>query len=86
MQQAGEVELEGEAEQSGDMAVGQGAASGDGLVGAREGDAALEDGVDGVGRELGEIGDGLAADALALAPGLAEQDGWGLLRLGMDST
>jgi len=82
MQQAGEVELEGEAEQSGDMAVGQGAASGDGLVGAREGDAALEDGVDGVGRELGEIGDGLAADALALAPGLAEQDGRGAVAIG----
>ena len=52
---------------------------------AGEGDAALEDGadgVDGVWRELGEIGDGLAADALALAPGLAEQDGRGAVAIG----
>ena len=85
MQQAGEVELAGQAEQSGDMAVGQRAPDGHGLVEAGEGDAALEDGadgVDGVGRQLGEIGDGLAADALALAPGLAEQHGRGAVAIG----
>ena len=85
MQQAGQLELAGEAEQGGNMAVGQGASDRDGLVEAGDSDAALQDGadaVDGLGRELGKVGDGLAADALALAPGLAEQDGRGAVAIG----
>ncbi len=82
---AGEAELEAETEYGGDMAVGEGAADGDGLVEAGEGDAALEEGadaVDGFGGEFGEVGDGLAADALAFAPGLAEEDGRGAVAVG----
>ena len=85
MQDAREAELLAQAEDGGDMAVGEGAANGDGLVEAGEGDAALEEGADagdGLGGELGEVGDGLAADGLALAPGLAEEDGRGAVAVG----
>ena len=34
------------------------------------------------GRELGDIGEGLAANALAFAPGLADQDGGGTVAVG----
>ena len=67
------------------MAVRQGAADGNGLVEAGDSHTALQDGadaVDGLGRELGEVGDGLATDALALPPSLAEQDGWGAVAVG----
>ncbi len=74
--------LEGEpatgAEDGGDMAVSPGALDAQEIGGIADGAAALEDGpeaVDDVGRELGEVGEGLLADALAIASGLAEQDG-----------
>ncbi len=44
------------------------------------------DAVDDLGGQFGEVGEGGAADALAVALGLAEEDGGGLLRLGMTST
>lgn len=78
MKDAVQAELEAEAEDGGDMAVGERAADGDGLEEAGDGDAAAEEGadaVDGIGGELGEVGNGLATDALAFAPGLAEEDG-----------
>ena len=78
VQDGGEAELVAEAEDGGDMAVGEGAADGDGLVEAGEGDAAFEesaDAGDGFGGEPGEVGEGFLADALAFAPGLAEEDG-----------
>ena len=43
------------------------------------GNAALEGGVevdDEIGREFGEVGEGLVTDTPAVALGLAEQDGW----------
>ena len=85
MQEAVQAELTCEAEDDGDMAVGEGALDGDGLLEGGEGDAALEEGAhagDGLGRELGEVGDALAADALAIAPGLAEEDGGGAVAVG----
>ena len=60
------------------MAMGLGALDAQELGEVADGDAALEDGaqaVDDLGREGGEVGDSLLADALALAPSLAKQDG-----------
>ena len=60
------------------MAVRQGAADGDGIIEAVEDDATLEDGADAGDsswRELGGLGEGFAADALAFAPSLANEDG-----------
>ena len=71
------------------MAEGQGAAELEGLGRGGDDEAAAEhgaDAVDDLGRELGEIGEVDAADALALTPGLAEGDGWGLLRFRMTLT
>ena len=85
VQDAVQAELEAEAEHGGDVAVGEGAADGDGEVETGDGDAALEedaDAVNGFRRESGEVGDGPAADALALAPGLAEEDGGGAVAVG----
>ena len=85
---ANRAKLAAEAEDGGDMAVRQGAADAEGLV-ERLGDAAAAqhgaDAVDDLGRELGEVGEGGAADALARVPGLAEEDRGGDLRLGMTS-
>ena len=78
VEEAGQAELLAEAEDGGDVAMGEGAADGDGLVEAAERHAALEQGTDAGhdrGRELGDIGEGPAANALAFAPGLADQDG-----------
>ena len=77
VQDALEAELAAAAQHGGDMAVGPGALHAQQLGGALDGEAALEDGAeagDDLGRELGEVGEGFLADALALAPGLAEQD------------
>ena len=73
-----EAELAAGAEDGGDVAVGPGAFDVEEVGGVVAGDAALEDGAEGVadmGRELGEVAEGLLADALALAPSLAEEDG-----------
>ena len=61
MEDAGQAELGGQAEQSGDVAMRQRALEGDGLVEGGEDDAVLEDGADGVdhGRgDFGEVGEG----------------------------
>ena len=60
-----------------DMAVGAGPADRDSRVERREHHPAVEGGADCVdedGRHLREVGDGSPADALALAPCLAEED------------
>ena len=60
-----------------DMTMRQAAPHGERLVRAFEGDASLDhpaDALDQPGRQVGEVGEGLPADALAFAPGLAEQD------------
>ena len=78
MQDVLEAEQAAGTEDGGDMAVGPGAFEAQEFGSVADGEAALEDGaeaVDDLGRELGEVGDGLLADAGALAPGLAEQDG-----------
>ena len=65
------------AERGGDMAVGPGAADGEDVLGPGDGDATLEQGpdaVDDVGRQLGEVGEGLLPEASVLAPGLADED------------
>ena len=70
--------------------MGQGAAAAEGLLAGAIDLAATEhgaDAVDDLGGQFGEVGEGGAADALAVALGLAEEDGGGgLLRLGMTST
>ncbi len=72
------------------MAMGQGAAAAEGLLAGAIDLAAAEHGADAVDDlrgQFGEVGEGGAADALAVALGLAEEDGGGgLLRLGMTST
>ena len=78
VQDALEPLLAAGAEDGGDMAVGPGALDAQELGSVLDGEAALEDGaeaVDDLGRERGEVGEGLLADALALYPSLAEQDG-----------
>ena len=61
----------------GDMSVGKGSADREDVLGTGDGDAALEQGldaVDDVGRQLGEVGEGLLPEASVLAPGLADED------------
>ena len=85
VEDAGEPELSAQAQDGGDMAVGEGAADGDGGFEIGEGDAAADDGADAVderGGQFGEVGDGAPSDALALAPGLPEEDGGGALAVG----
>ena len=89
VQEAFQTELAAEAEEGGDMTMGKGAADGEGVVEGAIDLAPLEQGADAVDDlrgELGEVGEGGAADAFAFAFGLAEEDGGGLLRLGMTST
>ena len=84
---AREAELFSEAEDGGDVAVGQGSPDGDGVIDAGEDGAALEDGaksIDDVGRELGEVGDRLVAHACAFAPGLSQQRLGGAAAVGDD--
>ena len=78
VQDALEAEGAASAEDGGDMAVGPGAFHLQEVGEVLDGDTTLEDGaeaVDDLGREAGEVGDGSLADAGAIAPGLAEQDG-----------
>ena len=80
VEEARQAELLAEAQDGGDVAMGEGAADGDGILEAGEHHAALEEGTDAghdMGREIRDIGEGLAANALAFAPGLADQDGGG---------
>ncbi len=89
LQEALEAKLTADAEDGGDMAMGQGAAAAEGLLAGAIDLAAAEhgaDAVDDLGGQFGEVGEGGAADALAVALGLTEEDGGGLLRLGMTST
>ena len=60
------------------MAMGEGAANGDGLVEAGEGDAALER----MAWMAGSLERLAMTDVGALAPGLAEQDGRGAVAIG----
>ncbi len=78
VQDAVETETPGEAEKGRDMAMGQGAANGEGLAQRAKDLAALEQGADAVDDlrgEFGKIGEGGATDALALAFGFTEEDG-----------
>ena len=75
MQDALEPELAAGTQDGDDMAVGPGALDAQELGSVLDGQAAPEDGaeaVDDLGREAGEVGEGLLANALAFAPGLAE--------------
>ena len=75
------------AQHGGHVAVGKGAADGEGLPGVVEDDPAPEDGaepVDDGGIERREVGDGLVADAPPLAPGPPEEDGPGAVLVGDD--
>ena len=77
VQDAGQPQLAAGAEHRADMTMRQAAPHGERLVRACEGDAPLDhpaDTPDQPGRQVGEVGEGLPADALAFAPGLAEQD------------
>ena len=69
--------LEG-AEHGGDVAVGQAADAGEGVFRVDEPltaeDAAQH--LDGVGRQLGEVGEGTLLDSSAVAVGLAQEHGW----------
>ena len=67
------------AEDGGDMAVGPGPADGEDVLGAGDGDAALEQGLDpldDVGRELSEVGERLLLEASVLSPSLSDEDCW----------
>ena len=78
VQEAFETELAAETEEGGDMAMGQGPADGEGIVEGAIDLPPLEQGADAVDDlrgELGEVGEGGAADAFALAFGVAEEDG-----------
>ena len=80
LQEALEAKLTADAEDGGDMAMGQGAAAAEGLLAGAIALAAAEHGVDAVddlGGQFGEVGEDGAADALAVALGLAEEDGGG---------
>ena len=70
--------LEG-AEHGGDVAVGQAADAGEGVFRVDEPltaeDAAQH--LDGVARQLGEVGEGALLDSSAVAVGLAQEHGWG---------
>ena len=87
LQEALEAELTANAEDGGDMAMGQGAADAEGLLAGAIDLAAAEHGADAVddlgGGQFGEVGEGGAADALAVALGLAEEDG-GAVAVGDD--
>ena len=79
VEQGGDVEFAAGVEDEFDMAVEEGADDGEGLVEADEGLVAeqLAQGFD-LGRGPGgEVGEGALADALALAPAFAEEDGRG---------
>ena len=87
VEDAREAELFGEAEDGGDVAVGQGSPDRDGVIDAGEDGAALEDGpepVDNVGRQLREVGDRLVAHAFAFAPGLSKEGLGGAAAVGDD--
>ena len=80
LQEALEAKLTADAEDGGDMAMGQGAAAAEGLLAGAIDLAVAEQGADAVddlGGQFGEVGEGGAADALAVALGLAEEDGGG---------
>ena len=85
VQHAFEAQRPAGAEDSGDVAMRQGAADGDGLLEAGESNAAAEQSAeagDDPGGQVGEVGDGFAANALAVAPSLAEEDGRGAVAVG----
>ena len=87
VEDAREAELLGEAEEGGDVAVGERPPDGDGVLDAGEDGAALEHGpepVDDVGREPGEVGDRLVAHALAFAPRLSQEGLGGTAAVGDD--
>ena len=87
VQEAFETELAAETEEGGDMAMGQSAANGEGLVQGTIDLAPLEQGADAVDDlrgEFGEVGEGGAADAFALAFGVAEEDGGWAVAVGDD--
>ena len=85
MQQAGQAELAGAAEQGGDMAAGARVEDADGGgAGADDGAAAEQQG-DGVNQrlgELGEVGVGDLADLAVVPVGGAEQDSRGRVAVG----
>ncbi len=83
-EQGGQGELLQRAHDGGDMAVGQAAQAGEGLVGRDEALAAQDPAqrLDGGGGQLGEVGEGAFFDAAAVAVGLAEEDGWGRVAVG----
>src|SRR5262249_16391847 len=65
---------------SGDMPVGARAYHVKSIVEVLDGGAATQEALEALdefGRPFGEIGQGTFADCVALAKGLAEQDGWG---------
>ena len=87
VQEAFQTELAAETEEGGDMTMGQSAANGEGLVQGTIDLAPLEqsaDAVDDLRGEFGEVGEGGAADALALAFGVAEEDGGWAVAVGDD--
>ena len=87
LQEALEAKLTADAEDGGDMAMGQGAADAEGLLAGAIDLAAAEhgaDAVDDLGGQFGEVGEGGAADVLAVALGLAEEDGGGAVAVGDD--
>ncbi len=87
LQEALEAKLTPDADDGGDMAMGQGAADAEGLLAGAIDLAAAEhgaDAVDDLGGQFGEVGEGGAADALAVALGLAEEDGGGAVAVGDD--
>ena len=87
VQEAFETELAAKTEEGGDMTMGKGAADGEGIVEGAIDLAPLEQGADAVDDlrgELGEVGEGGASDALALAFGVAEEDGGWAVAVGDD--
>ena len=87
VQEAFETELAAKTEEGGDMTMGKGAADGEVIVEGAIDLAPLEQGADAVDDlrgELGEVGEGGAADALALAFGVAEEDGGWAVAVGDD--
>ena len=76
-EQGSESELADGGEHGGDVAVGEAAEAGEGVIGMNELLAAEDasEGVDGGVGELGEVGEGSLLDARSIAEGLAEEDG-----------
>ena len=76
-EQGRESELADGGEHGGDVAVGEAAEAGEGVIGMNELLAAEDasEGVDGGVGELGQVGEGSLLDARSIAEGLSEEDG-----------